>query len=267
MAPISLQGPQAAEIALWQRLENIVAVVNVTNHRHPSGSRSTPFGLWCLLLFLSLFFAAIAVSNSHNSVRLSEAYLRKLESQYGYEAAVRLRRWQKLIKDIRNDSEAQKLKKVNDFFNTVRYVNDIDHWKKEDYWATPVEFLITNAGDCEDYSIAKYYTLRELGIPDSKMSIAYVKALEYNQAHMVLTYYKRRGAQPLVLDNLDPVIKPARKRKDLLPVYSFNADYLWLAKKRGGGQLVGGSERLSLWQDLRQRQSNFFQTTGSKQES
>ena len=253
MAPISLQGPQAAEIALWQRLENIVAVVNVTNHRHPSGSRSTPFGLWCLLLFLSLFFAAIAVSNSHNSVRLSEAYLRKLESQYGYEAAVRLRRWQKLIKDIRNDSEAQKLKKVNDFFNTVRYVNDIDHWKKEDYWATPVEFLITNAGDCEDYSIAKYYTLRELGIPDSKMSIAYVKALEYNQAHMVLTYYQRPKAMPVVLDNLIPEIKPANKRRDLVHVYSFNGENLWLTRRGKRAKIIGTSDRLEHWVKVKSR--------------
>jgi len=196
-----------------------------------------------------------------------EKITRHVQASYGDEAAQRVRGWQALIDQYRDAKPKEQLKAVNDFFNQLLFTDDTVIWRQEDYWATPVEFLGQGAGDCEDFTIAKYYTLVEMGFPVKKLRLMYVKAVELNQHHMVLTYYKRRGAQPLVLDNLDPVIKPARKRKDLLPVYSFNADYLWLAKKRGGGQLVGGSERLSLWQDLRQRQSNFFQTTGSKQES
>lgn len=80
--------------------------------------------------------------------------------------------------------------------------------------------------------------------------MTYVKAWRINQAHMVVAYYPTPEAEPLVLDNLVKSIQPASKRKDLLPVYSFNGSGLWLAKQRGRGQMVGGSERLGVWQDL-----------------
>jgi hypothetical protein len=70
---------------------------------------------------------------------------------------------------------------------------------------------------------------------------------------MVLTYYEKPGAVPLVLDNLINAIEPATKRTDLLPVYTFNGSGLWLAKERGKGNLVGKSDRLKLWNDLLDR--------------
>jgi predicted transglutaminase-like cysteine proteinase len=122
-------------------------------------------------------------------------------------------------------------------------------WGQEDYWATPVEALYKGAGDCEDYAIAKYVTLRQLGIPSDKLRITYVKALRLNQAHMVLTWYASPDAEPLVLDNLIPQIRPASQRQDLLPVYAFNAEGLWLPGP-GGGKRSGSSKQLSRWQDL-----------------
>jgi predicted transglutaminase-like cysteine proteinase len=92
-----------------------------------------------------------------------------------------------------------------------------------------------------------------MGVQESKLNLTYVKALSLNQAHMVLTYYEKPGAEPLVLDNLVGDIKPASKRTDLLPVYSFNGSGLWIAKQRGRGQLVGKSDRLSRWQELLDR--------------
>ena len=90
-------------------------------------------------------------------------------------------------------------------------------------------------------------------MPLEKLSLTYVKALKLNQAHMVVTYYATPDAEPLVLDNLVPDIRAAGRRKDLLPVYSFNGESLWLAKERGRGRLVGDSSRLSLWTDLIER--------------
>ena len=87
-------------------------------------------------------------------------------------------------------------------------------------------------------------------MPDAKLRITYVKAIRLNQAHMVLTYYKSPKAIPLVLDNLDRSIKPANKRTDLKPVYSFNGDGLWLAKMRGEGQKMGSADDLNMWRDL-----------------
>jgi len=173
--------------------------------------------------------------------------------KYGRRAELRLNRWQQLMQNLQGKSEKIKLREVNDFFNKVRFLDDILHWKKNDYWATPVEFLVTNGGDCEDFTIAKYYTLKALGVDMSKMSIAYVKALDYNQAHMVLTYYSSPRAEPVILDNLIPQIKKASRRKDLLHVYSFNGDNLWISKKGRRANLVGSADRLGPWVQLKKR--------------
>ena len=157
--------------------------------------------------------------------------LKNAESRYGNlgQAQARILDWEALIKSSAALPELDKLNEVNRFFNRkVRFVDDIQLWRENDYWATPVEMLIKGAGDCEDYSIAKYFTLRRLGIPDEKLRITYVKALNYNQAHMVLTYYASPSAEPLVLDNLINDIRPASQRKDLFPVYAFNAEGLYL---------------------------------------
>ncbi|ERI53908.1 hypothetical protein EA796_10285 [Pseudomonas sp. AOB-7] len=176
--------------------------------------------------------------------------LRNAESRYGSLGAAKQRilDWDALIKSSATLSEADKLGEVNRFFNrTIRFTDDIRLWQQNDYWATPVEMLVKGAGDCEDYSIAKYFTLRRLGIPSEKLRITYVKALNYNQAHMVLTYYASPTAEPLVLDNLINDIRPASQRKDLLPVYAFNAEGLYLA---GSNTRKSDTKKLSRWQDI-----------------
>ncbi len=202
---------------------------------------------------LFLFLCCIAGVANGERFALPESLLSMVEQQYGIRAKSRLLAWQALIRSDSSETDGEKLKKVNDFFNKIRFVDDKIHWKKKDYWATPVEFLSTNGGDCEDFSLAKYFTLKALGVHESKLNLTYVKALELNQAHMVLTYYATPQAEPLVLDNLIQDIRPASKRRDLLPVYSFNGSGLWLAKVRGKGQRVGDSDRLKLWQDLLKR--------------
>lgn len=77
-----------------------------------------------------------------------------------------------------------------------------------------------------------------------------------NAAHMVLTYYATPGAMPLVLDNLNPEIKPADQRPELTPVYSFNGDGLWLAKERGLGKSVAGGNKIAKWSDMLARMSS-----------
>lgn len=181
-----------------------------------------------------------------------DAILKNAEQRYGDlgAAKTRIQDWGRLIDASENLDEAAKLKTVNAFFNgALVFTDDRTVWHQEDYWATPVEALYKGAGDCEDYSIAKYVTLRRLGIPSDKLRITYVKALQQNQAHMVLTYYYSPTAEPLVLDNLIPQIKPASQRKDLLPVYAFNAEGLWLPGPNGGKR-TGDSKKLSRWQDL-----------------
>lgn len=158
--------------------------------------------------------------------------------------------WEALLKQPAQGNIQATLNRVNQFFNSrIRFVDDITVWGQEDYWATPVEALRKGAGDCEDYALAKYFTLRELGVPASQLRITYVKALQLNQAHMVVTWYSTPDAIPLVLDNLKPAILPATARSDLLPVYSFNGEGLWIPQA-SGSKRVGDSKRLSRWQDL-----------------
>ena len=175
---------------------------------------------------------------------ISEALLQRIENEYDSEARQRVEAWQILMQENKDLSEREKLAVVNDFFNSnVMFVDDILLWDKEDYWATPIEMLSLGAGDCEDYSIAKYFTLKQLGVDEDKLRITYVKAIDLNQAHMVLTYFENKRAIPLVLDNLINEIQPASRRQDLTPVYSFNGTGLWLAKSRGEGQRVGDASR------------------------
>ncbi|AGI23188.1 cysteine peptidase [Pseudomonas sp. ATCC 13867] len=176
----------------------------------------------------------------------------RAESLYGPlgEQHSRIDAWQGLLEDARGLPEREQLQAVNRFFNAqLRFTDDIGLWREVDYWATPVEALLKGAGDCEDFAIAKYISLRHLGVPAQKLRITYVKALRLNQAHMVLTYYPRPDAVPLVLDNLIGSLLPASQRTDLQPVYAFNGEGLWLANASGGKQ-VGDSKRLSRWQDL-----------------
>ncbi|MCF6290402.1 MAG: transglutaminase-like cysteine peptidase [Desulfobacterales bacterium] len=202
---------------------------------------------------LLVFFAATGVALTRVNFRIDSKIIDQAVRRYGDQARVWLERWQELIRQDSTVPEREQLKRVNDFFNQLEFVSDISHWGKSDYWATPVEFLSSRGGDCEDFSLAKYFTLRAMGVPESKLKLTYVRALDFDQPHMVLTYYTSPGAEPLVLDNIKKTIKPASKRKDLVPVYSFNGSGLWLAKQRGRGMMLGGRNRLTLWQDLLER--------------
>jgi predicted transglutaminase-like cysteine proteinase len=208
---------------------------------------ATRYTALLLAVFCCLAFTSLPRAGGFT---LSKELLSGIEQQYGDYARQRVLFWNELITGNQHLAEADKLRKVNEFFNALQFINDIDHWGKEDYWATPLQMLTSNGGDCEDFSIAKYFTLRELGVPAERMRLTYVKALELDQAHMVLTYYASTDAEPLVLDNLVADIRPLAKRKDLLPVYSFNGDGLWLVKSHGSDQRIGYSSRLSRWTEV-----------------
>lgn len=201
-----------------------------------------------ILILQCITFVVIA-----ETVLLDEAMLSYIEKKHGSVARQRLEKWDSLMRTDPSIQEKEKLQRVNDFFNQLRFVSDKIHWKKNDYWATPIEFLSTNGGDCEDFALAKYFTLRELGVSDKKLRLTYVKAIRLNQAHMVLSYFETPSSEPLLLDNLDKEIRRASKRRDLVPVYSFNGKGLWLAKEREQGRLVGKSSRISRWTDIIKR--------------
>jgi len=170
---------------------------------------------------------------------------------YGNASSEDLESWLTLINENQNEEDWKKLRLTNHFFNNkIKFIDDIVHWKQKDYWATPVEFIGTQGGDCEDFAIAKYFTLKAMGVDPQKMRLMYVRALQINQAHMVLIYSESLSETPLILDNLNPKILLATQRPDLKPIYSFNGDGLWLAKARGLGKQVKGKGDVSRWEDI-----------------
>lgn len=163
--------------------------------------------------------------------------------------------WNHLLNSLSEASTHQQLTQVNQFFNrNLRYGEDSEIWRTNDYWATPLESMQAGRADCEDYAIAKYMTLKLLGISTEKLRLIYVRAKIGNasssisQAHMVLGYYATPSAPPLILDNLLDDLMPANQRTDLTPVFSFNDAGLWTGSATNPA--ANATERLSRWRDL-----------------
>lgn len=205
--------------------------------------------LSAVLAITLLLFTIINAANDDFVV--DKKIIDKVEKKYGKFAKNRVLALTKLMNSLKNASEKEKLIKVNQFFNQVRYQSDMKTWGMKDYWATRLEFLGKDRGDCEDYATAKYFTLKQLGISESKMYISYVKATKQKIAHMVLTYFETKRSIPLVLDNYDKRILPATSRPDLIPIYSFNGEALYLAKQKGlGKEVPSGLSKNKKWTQL-----------------
>lgn len=162
-----------------------------------------------------------------------------------------LRPW---LESLEGLSEFEKVSQVNDRLNQLDYVPDTEQWGSEDYWATPEEFLGRGAGDCEDFSLTKYLLLRDSGVPTDRIRITYVRALDLDQAHMVLSYLPENSLEPYYLDNLRPEMLTASERNDLQPFYSFNDDGLWLFDSADGwSRKFASGGRITKWDEFQAR--------------
>lgn len=171
-----------------------------------------------------------------------------------------LTEWHRLVQTYADASIEVKLNKVNEFFNRkILFTDDLEAWGQSDYWATPLESLARGKGDCEDYVIAKYFTLRNMNVPDNQLRLIYVKARlggpnsQIQQAHMILAFYPSAESEPMVLDNLITDIRVASRRIDLLPIFSFNSQGIFTGTTADAALGPGGTGRLSRWQDLLER--------------
>ena len=136
-------------------------------------------------------------------------------------------KWKADLAALQGQSLKQMAASVNKMINKTRYINDNRNWGKSDYWATPVEFF-TKGGDCEDYAIAKYASLRALGVPENRMRIAIVQDMVKNIPHAVLVVYGDDGAY--ILDNQSQAMKYAADIKTYKPIFSINRTAWWLHK-------------------------------------
>ena len=254
--------------------------MNLTSSRYRIGARggrgrSPVWILYPLLAALGINLALGATRELGFSRSVTPGLADKFSAKFGQGSKRRIGDWQAFLRTFpaelragsdldpirlvgsfpaeprqRSGGDLELLSSVNAFFNGVTYVSDLTHWGLDDYWASPAEMLASNGGDCEDYSIAKYFALKELGVPIESLRITYVKAVRLNQAHMVLAYYPAPGAEPLILDNLEDRVKPASERFDLVPVYSFNDEDVMLARQNQPDARAGSSSQIRLWRSL-----------------
>ncbi|HYN38995.1 MAG TPA: transglutaminase-like cysteine peptidase [Rhodospirillales bacterium] len=162
--------------------------------------------------------------------------------------------WLQFLDGQRGVSRFRQLQAVNDEINRRRWVADDANWGTEDYWESPGEFLARD-GDCEDFAIAKYFSLRRLGWPDSSLRIVAVRDQQLGIGHAVLIAIL--DGVPYLLDNQIRALTRADRVHHYRPVYSINESAWWQHRSRDGrpagavarsGALAatgGGGRRLS----------------------
>jgi predicted transglutaminase-like cysteine proteinase len=134
--------------------------------------------------------------------------------------------WKKLVVDQKEKSSREQLEAVNSWGNSFPYIVDQLNWGVEDYWETPYEFMEIS-GDCEDYAIAKYYSLRALGYSDEQLRIIVVQDLNLGGIiHAVLGVYE--GGELLLLDNQSTQVLPALSVYHYRPIYGLNETAWWV---------------------------------------
>jgi len=203
--------------------------------------------------------AALALSFGIALAAVDADRMQRLAAErYGEAGADAVKAWRQMLADAQSLDDLEKLQRTNTFFNRrTSFEDDATVWHEPDYWATPLETLGRGAGDCEDFSIAKYMTLRQLGIPAERLRLIYVRAQiggpqsKLSQAHMVVGFYPSPDAEPLVLDNLIGEVRAAARRPDLFPVFSFNSEGLWVGTASASS--ADPTTRLSRWRSVLER--------------
>lgn len=161
----------------------------------------------------------------------------------------RIAAWHALMKSQSHATPQAKVAAVNRFFNgQIQYRSDEEVYGQLEYWATSQETLLKGFGDCDDYAIAKFQTLRKLGLPSNQLRLVHV-VTSAKQQHLVLVYNPepRRG---YVLDNLTDEIIATGQRMDLTPIYSFNDQWIWTGKSN---KPLRASSSLKRWSDVQSR--------------
>lgn len=175
---------------------------------------------------LSFLFILFIYTSLLDAQLIDDTLIQRAENKYGSFAKNRFT----AIKDdlllmLKDENELKKINLVNTWVNFIKYKRDIDLYGVKDYWATLYEFVGKNGGDCEDYTIAKYYILKELGVNPHKMKFVYV--IYKNRqgkliSHMVLAYFKvarpKTKKDILILDNNNRLVLPASRRPDLIKI-------------------------------------------------
>lgn len=137
-----------------------------------------------------------------------------------------LRQWRTSLKSWSSLGQLAKLTAVNSYVNgRIRYTDDAALYGRADFWASPGQAL-GGRGDCEDYVIAKYESLRALGFPEDDLRIVVLKDLRRGIGHAVLSVRTASGLY--VLDNLKARPFLHDSVDYYAPVFSINREGRWI---------------------------------------
>ncbi len=154
--------------------------------------------------------------------------------------------------------EYRHVEQVNAFFNRLTRIPDRRLWGQDDYWAVPAEVMRVGGGDCEDLAAAKYFSLRELGVPAERLRLVYARVFDSVRQrivpHVVLWYRAEMSREWLVLDSLRNDVSLRTRRGDLLPLLTFNETQVARWDVAGVENFLGGAEILKPWTLLLARQ-------------
>jgi len=179
------------------------------------------------IFFTSILLSFLLSSYLFGDKLITKQLINDAENKYGQMAKNRFNAIdKKLLEELKTASIMKQLNTINSWYNFIKYKSDKKLYGINDYWATLYEFTGKGMGDCEDYTIAKYYTLKEIGFDISRLKFTYVvyKDLRTGKkiSHMVLAYLKvskpKSKKDILILDNNNHLILPASKRKDIIKV-------------------------------------------------
>ena len=139
-----------------------------------------------------------------------------------------LKEWKEFLTSLRGESKLSQVRAVNRYVNRQRYFTDPRNYGVKDYWASPAQFFERN-GDCEDYAIAKFMSLRMLGFTNSEMRIVVLQDMNLRVGHAILVV--NVGGQALVLDNQVRSVVRAETIHHYRPIYSINEHNWWLHRR------------------------------------
>ena len=132
--------------------------------------------------------------------------------------------WTKFLDSVKSKDKLYQIKAVNKQMNKAKYIPDKTNWGKKDYWATPDEFM-ARFGDCEDYAITKFMSLKRLGFDAKSMRVVAVKDMNLKVGHAILVVF--HDNKPYILDNQIKIVVEARKIRHYRPVFSINETSWW----------------------------------------
>ena len=119
----------------------------------------------------------------------------------------------------------QQIRLVNRYINRQRYVDDRISSQSEagNQWETLTEFL-DSGGDCEDFAVAKYFVLREFGIPADDLRVVIGREPQRVTHHAMLAI--RFDEDVWLLEN-DNTIQRNGNQDISRFVYAINEQGIW----------------------------------------